>query len=71
MTRKKASNKIKRRKALINFLLNYLSPGNKIIVILSQNLDNHIVRYQRYLSYMYIKSQNEKRKFVKRRQHIA
>lgn len=71
MTRRTASNKIKRRKALINFLLNYLSPGNRIIVMLSQDLDKHIVKYQRYLSYKYKKAQKEKRRFVRNRRKIA
>lgn len=71
MTRQTASNKIKRRKALINFLLNYLSPGNRIIVMLSQDLDKHVVKYQRYLSYKYKKAQREKRSFIRSIRRIA
>lgn len=40
---------IKRRKMLLNFLLKFLSPTNKLTVLLSQNLDKHITKYQRHL----------------------
>lgn len=51
MKRRKLIKKIKIRKKLINFLLLFLSPTNKIMVTLSQNLDKHIARYQSYLSF--------------------
>lgn len=71
MTRKTASLKIKRRKVLLNFLLNYLSPSNRLIIMLSQNLDNHVVKYQKYLSYKYKKSQKLRIKHLKRNRKIA
>lgn len=37
---------IERRKKILNFLIKYLSPTNKIIVYLSQDLDKLIVEYQ-------------------------
>ncbi|MGL5151525.1 MAG: hypothetical protein ACRC7N_13245 [Clostridium sp.] len=43
------SRKIKRRKKLLNFMINYLNPCNILVVFLSQNLDKHILIYQRYL----------------------
>lgn len=55
MSKRELSNQIKRRKKLINFLLIFLSPTNKIMVTLSQDLDKHIYRYQRYLSVRYKK----------------
>jgi len=48
---KKVIKMIKRRKKLINFLLLFLSPTNKFMVNLSQNLDKHIAIYQSYLSF--------------------
>ena len=55
MTKKQLIRKIKRRKNLMNFLLLYLAPSNKIMIILSQNLDKHIARYQQYLSFRHYK----------------
>jgi len=55
MTKKQLIRKIKRRKNLMNFLLLYLAPSNKIMIILSQNLDKHIARYQHYLSFRHYK----------------
>lgn len=43
---------LKFKKALLNFLLSYLSPSNKIIIYLSQDLDKLISKYQKR---MYIK----------------
>ena len=39
---------IKRRKMLLNFLLKFLSPTNKLTVLLSQNLDKHITTITYY-----------------------
>lgn len=37
------------RKCLLNLLLLFISPRNKFIVCLSQNLDKYIVLYQKEL----------------------
>lgn len=42
------------RKHLINILLEFMNPTNNIMVILSQNLDKHIVLYQKKLFSIYI-----------------
>lgn len=61
MHRKKISLKIKHRKKLLNFLLRFLSPNNRFMIILSQNLDKYITLYQLYLSKKYyIKKKREK-----------
>lgn len=41
--------KILFRKILLNVLLLFFSLKNKFIIALSQNLDKHIVIYQKYL----------------------
>lgn len=46
-------NKIFLRKLLLNLLLFSLCPTNQIIVALSQNLDKHIVSYQKELFIKY------------------
>ncbi|NRT25053.1 hypothetical protein B0H69_001635 [Clostridium beijerinckii] len=33
------------RKSILNKLLSFFSPSNKFMIILSQNLDKHIVAY--------------------------
>lgn len=53
MKKKNVINQIKRRKKIINFLLLFFSPTNKLMVILSQNLDKHVALYQKYLAYNY------------------
>lgn len=45
--------KILLRKLLLNLLLFSLCPTNQFIVALSQNLDKHIVSYQRELFIQY------------------
>jgi hypothetical protein len=37
------------RKHLLNLLLLFFSPSNRFIIALSQNLDKHIVLYQKIL----------------------
>ena len=37
------------RKYFLNLLLLFFSPRNKFIIVLSQNLDKHIVLYQKEL----------------------
>lgn len=46
MTVKKIKKRIKYRKFLLNLLLKFINPSNKLIVILSQNLDKDISTYQ-------------------------
>ena len=43
------------RKKLLNFILNYLSPTNKFIVSVSQNLDTLLTKRQKLL---YLKYKN-------------
>ncbi|AQS18272.1 Spo0E family sporulation regulatory protein-aspartic acid phosphatase [Clostridium beijerinckii] len=38
---------IRLRKCLLNNMLCILSPRNKIVIRISQNLDKHIVKYQK------------------------
>lgn len=42
------------RKQLINILLSFMHPTNIIMVTLSQNLDKHIVLYQKKLFSIYM-----------------
>lgn len=41
------------RKCLLNLLLLFISPRNKFIISLSQNLDKYIVLYQKELIFVY------------------
>lgn len=61
MNYKKMRKQIKYRKKIINLLLIFLSPSNILMVALSQNLDKHIVMYQKYL---HTKHMKKKRSFV-------
>ena len=47
--------KIERKKALLNFLLKYLSTNNKLILHLSQDLDNLINQDQLSIYGKYLK----------------
>ncbi|MDY6013299.1 Spo0E family sporulation regulatory protein-aspartic acid phosphatase [Clostridium sp.] len=46
MPMEKIQRKIRNRKFLLNLSLKYLSPSNKLIIIISQNLDKYINLYQ-------------------------
>ncbi|GFP75033.1 hypothetical protein [Clostridium fungisolvens] len=46
--------KIIRRKILLNFILNFLSPTNILVIKLSENLDKLIVKQQKYLLKKYL-----------------
>ena len=48
------------RKQLINTLLIFMNPTNNIMVALSQNLDKHIVLYQKKLFSIYITNNNNR-----------
>nr|WP_035301741.1 MULTISPECIES: hypothetical protein [unclassified Clostridium] len=48
------------RKNLLNLLLLFFSPRNKFMIILSQNLDKHIVLYQKELAHVYKRRHNSK-----------
>ncbi|NLK96382.1 MAG: hypothetical protein GX275_14545 [Clostridiales bacterium] len=61
MKYKMIKKKIVSRKRIINLLLLFLSPTNIIIVALSQNLDKHIVLYQKYLK---AKNNRKQQRFV-------
>ena len=43
------------KKALLNFLLGYLSPSNKMIIYISQDLDKLISSYQKSIYKKYIR----------------
>ena len=53
MKTKSLHRKIERNKIYLNFLLNYLSPSNILIIYLSQNLDKLIWKKQKriYIKY--------------------
>ena len=46
MPMEKIQRKIRNRKFLLNLSLKYLSPSNKLIIIISQNLDKYINLYK-------------------------
>lgn len=50
MSKKALAKKIKRRKKVLNFMLLFFSPTNKLMVFLSQNLDEHVSKYQLILA---------------------
>lgn len=52
---KKYSRKIERKKALLNFLLRYLSTNNRLIIYLSQDLDKLITVNQKHIFNKYIR----------------
>lgn len=53
--KKKCSRKIKRKKALLNFLLKYLSTNNRIILYISQDLDKLINNNQKHIFNKYMR----------------
>lgn len=53
LTRRKK--KMMFKKALLNFLLGYLSPSNKLIIYVSQDLDKLISSYQKSIYKKYIR----------------
>ncbi|GIM29580.1 hypothetical protein CPJCM30710_22460 [Clostridium polyendosporum] len=57
----KLEKRIKRRKAILNFCLRYLKPNNRVIIALSQNLDELLVRYQQILLRAHIKKNTNSR----------
>jgi hypothetical protein len=46
--------KIIRRKILLNFVLNFLSPTNILVIKLSENLDKLVVMQQKHLLKKYL-----------------
>ena len=61
MTAKKIRKKILKRKFIMNLLLKFLKPTNKLMVKLSQNLDKDISRYQMILYKLHVnKSKNSR-----------
>ncbi|MVX62148.1 hypothetical protein GKZ28_00340 [Clostridium chromiireducens] len=48
------------RRHLLNLLLLFFSPSKRFIIALSQNLDKHIVLYQKELNSLYSKQHNSK-----------
>lgn len=55
MKTKSLHRKINRNKFYLNFLLNYLSPSNKLIIYLSQKLDKLICKKQKRIYTKYKK----------------
>ena len=47
--------RLRMKKALLNFLLNYLSPNNRLVVYISQDLDKLINKYQKMIYVKYIR----------------
>lgn len=62
---KKNRKKLILKKALLNFLLGYLSPSNKMIIYLSQDLDKLISKYQKGL-YTKYRRKNLRSNYLKR-----
>lgn len=61
MTAKKIRKKILKRRFIMNLLLKFLKPTNKLMVKLSQNLDKDISRYQMILYKLHVnKSKNSR-----------
>lgn len=58
MYKKQLTKKIKRRKMILNLLLLYLSPTNKLMIKLSTDLDKLVYIYQKNL-YRCYKNRNE------------
>lgn len=58
MYKKQLTKKIRRRKILLNLLLGYLSPTNKLMIKLSTDLDKLVYIYQKNL-YKRYKNRNE------------
>lgn len=56
MSLTKMGKRIKNKKLLLNILLKFISPSNKFIIKLSQNLDKDISRYQMFLYKLNIKN---------------
>ena len=44
---------IRLRKSILNKMLNTLSPNNKFVIIVSQNLDKYIVAYHKKMHAVY------------------
>lgn len=61
MKTKSLHRKIKRNKFYLNFLLNYLSPSNILIIYFSQNLDKLICKKQKQI---YIKHKKKSSRCV-------
>ena len=58
MYKKQLTKKIKRRKMILNLLLRYLSPTNKLMIKLSTDLDKLVYIYQKNL-YKRYKNRNQ------------
>ncbi|MCR1949443.1 MULTISPECIES: hypothetical protein [unclassified Clostridium] len=52
---KKCRRQILLKKAILNFLLGYLSPSNRLIIYLSQDLDKLISKSQKNIYKRYVK----------------
>lgn len=67
MKSNKIQAKIIRRKKILNILLLFLPTNCKLCILVSQNLDNYIHRYQKQLLILHRKKSTKKYKFLTKR----
>ena len=60
MNKKNLKNKIILQKITLNLLLKFLSPQNKFVIYISQNLDKHLWRYQQLIYKKYKRKHSNK-----------
>lgn len=60
MNKKSLKNKIILQKITLNLLLKFLSPRNKFVIYISQNLDKHLWRYQKLIYKKYKRKRSNK-----------
>ena len=63
MNKKSLKNKIILQKITLNLLLKFLSPRNKLVIYISQSLDEHVWRYQ-HIIYKKYKRKHSNKYFV-------
>ncbi len=60
MNKKSLKNKIILQKITLNLLLKFLSPRNKLVIYISQSLDEHVWRYQHLIYKKYKRKHSNK-----------
>ena len=60
MNKKALKNKIILQKITLNLLLKFLSPRNRFVIYISQNLDKHIWKYQHLIYKKYRRKKKKK-----------
>lgn len=63
MNKKTIRNKIVLQKIILNLLLKFLSPKNRFVIYISQNLDKHVWKYQ-YIVYKKYKRKHSKKYLI-------